>query len=179
LLFADLKRKGDRRLACVTLPPFEAIVAEHGAMVLRVCRALVRDDEAQDAASETFLSALEAYDRLRPGSDVKAWLLTIAHRKAIDVLRRRARQALPMADLPELVSQGDAVEFPDASLWENVRALPDKQRHAVAYHYIADLPYADVAGVMGVSEAAARRSAADGIRALRSRFPVRPEEEPL
>jgi len=42
----------------VSLPPFEQVVAEHGAVVLRVCRALLASQDAEDAAAETFLSAL-------------------------------------------------------------------------------------------------------------------------
>src|SRR3982751_3855795 len=67
---------------------------------MRVCRALLPLDDAQDAAAETFVSALRAYPRLRPDSDVRAWLVTIAHRKALDVLRAPAR-VLPVADGPE------------------------------------------------------------------------------
>ena len=44
--------------------------------------------DADDAWSETFLSALRAYPTLRPGSNVEAWLVTIAHRKAIDQARK-------------------------------------------------------------------------------------------
>jgi RNA polymerase sigma factor (sigma-70 family) len=81
--------------------PFEAVVAEHGQVVLRVCRALLGPVAADDAWSETFLAALRAYPRLRPGSDVRAWLVTIAHRKALDALRAQARRPLPTAELPE------------------------------------------------------------------------------
>jgi RNA polymerase sigma factor (sigma-70 family) len=162
----------------VSLPPFERVVAEHSRVVLRVCRALLPPDDAQDAAAETFLSALRAYPRLRPDSDVRAWLVTIAHRKAVDVHRARARSALPVAQLPERPGPGhDAL--PDEELWEAVRALPDKQREAVAYRYVADLPYAEVGALMGTTEAAARRNAADGVKALRRRYPVPagPEED--
>ncbi|MGE5828317.1 MAG: sigma-70 family RNA polymerase sigma factor [Micromonosporaceae bacterium] len=138
----------------------------HGPVVLRVCRALLPLPDAEDAAADAFLAALEAYPRLRPGSDIKAWLVTIAHRKAVDVLRRRARHAVPVADVPEGPG-AVAPDVPDERLWRAVRALPDKQRHAVAYHYVADLAYADLAAIMGITEAAARRNAADGIKALR------------
>ena len=154
----------------MSLPPFEHVVAEHLRVVLRVCRALLPPDDAQDAAAETFLSALRAYPRLRPDSDVRAWLVTIAHRKAVDVHRARARSALPVAEVPERAGVDQPVR--DDELWAAVRALPDKQREAVAYRYVADLPYADVAGLMGTSEAAARRNAADGVKALRRRYPV-------
>jgi RNA polymerase sigma factor (sigma-70 family) len=155
----------------VSLPPFEHVVAEHSRVVLRVCRALLPADDAQDAAAETFLSALRAYPRLRPDSDLRAWLVTIAHRKALDVHRARARSALPVAELPERAGTGPE-PLPDAELWDAVRALPDKQRAAVAYRYVADLPYAEVGALMGTSEAAARRNAADGVKALRRRYPA-------
>src|SRR5256885_5669919 len=79
------------------MQPFEATVSEHGAMVMRVCRALLGPVEADDAWSETFLAALRAYPELRPGSNVAGWLATIAHHKAIDQLRARQRRAQPAA----------------------------------------------------------------------------------
>jgi len=148
-------------------------VTDYGQVVLRVCRALLPIHDAEDAAADAFLAALEAYPRLRPDSDLKAWLVTIAHRKAVDILRRRSRHAVPVPELPE-PSRGAASAaepaLPEEQLWIAVRDLPSKQRHAVVYHYVADLAYADVAAIMGTSEAAARRNAADGIRALRRRY---------
>jgi DNA-directed RNA polymerase specialized sigma24 family protein len=148
------------------LPPFEQVLAEHAGLVLRVATVLLPRQDAEDAAADALLAALEAYPRLRPDSDVRAWLVTIAHRKAIDVLRRRARQATPMADVPDTMTTVPPGP-PDDGLWAVVRALPDKQRAAVTYRYVADLPYAQVAAAMGVSEAAARRNAADGVKSLR------------
>ena len=161
------------RWSVVSLPPFDRVVTEHGRVVLRVCRALLPQHDAEDAAADTFLAALEAYPRLRPDSDVKAWLVTIAHRKAVDVLRRRTRHAVPVAEVPERPDDRQPTT-PDERLWLAVRALPDKQRHAVAYHYVADMAYAEVAAVMGSTEAAARRNAADGIKALRRGYPPDP-----
>jgi RNA polymerase sigma factor (sigma-70 family) len=165
----------------VSLPPFDRVVTEHGQVVLRVCRALLPLYDAEDAAADAFLAALEAYPRLRPDSDVKSWLVTIAHRKAVDILRRKARHAMPVQDVPER-GVGAEPSLPDQTLWQAVRELPTKQRHAVAYHYVADLAYAEVAAIMGTSEAAARRNAADGIRALRRTYPPasgsRPETLP-
>lgn len=155
----------------MSLAPFERVVDEHGTTVLRVCRALLPDADAEDAASETFLAALAAYPKLRPDSDVRAWLVTIAHRKAIDSIRARSRRAVPCGDagedLRDCASSGGP-EPADEALWAAVRGLPDKQRMAVAYHYLADLPYTAVGELIGSSEAAARRSAADGIAALRN-----------
>ena len=156
------------------LPPFERVVAEHGGTVLRVCRALLGPVDADDAWSETFLAALRAYPALRPGSNVEAWLVTIAHRKAVDVHRSRARTPVPVAVLPERPADA-GIPAPDDDLWSAVAALPFTQRAAVVYHHVVGLPYAEIATILGHSTDAARRAAADGRAALRRRYPT---EEP-
>lgn len=147
--------------------PFEAIVEEHGARVLRVCRALVGPVDAEDAWSETFLSALTAYPRLAPDSDVRSWLVTIAHRKAIDVLRARSRSAVTLGELPERPSTLGVPDADDGDLWAAVAALPDRQRQAIAYHYLGGLPHGETAAIVGGSVESVRRAASDGIAALR------------
>jgi RNA polymerase sigma factor (sigma-70 family) len=146
--------------------PFEAVVDEHGPTVLRVVRALLGPVDADDAWSETFLAALRAYPDLHAGSDLRAWLVTIAHRKAIDQLRARARRPVPTEHLAQGVEEL-AIDERDPALWGAVQALPFRQRAAVAYHHLAGLPYAEVGELMGSTEAAARRAAADGIANLR------------
>ena len=150
--------------------PFEAIVARHGPTVLRVCRAVLGRVDADDAWSETFLAALKAYPELSDDANVEAWLVTIAHRKAIDVTRASARRAVPVAEVPERPSVQRA-DGRDLDLSAALAALPRKQREAIAYHYLAGLPYQDVAAVIGGTTDAARRSAADGIANLRKRYP--------
>ena len=150
--------------------PFESVVAAHGATVLRVCRAVLGPD-ADDAWSETFLAALRVYPDLPPGANVEAWLVTIAHRKAIDVTRAAGRRAVPVDELPERTEPAGPDADPD--LATAVRRLPPKQRQAVAYHYLAGLSYAEVAAVVGGSADAARRAAADGVATLRRTYPER------
>ncbi|WP_369069810.1 RNA polymerase sigma factor [Kineococcus terrestris] len=161
--------------------PFEAVVRRHGPAVLRVCRAVVGLDAADDAWSETFLAALRAYPRLPPGSDVRAWLVTIAHRKALDDHRARRRRPVPVGALPEEGDRAGAVPGPGSwreDLWEAVAALPDKQRRCVAYHHLAGLPHAEVAALVGGTPAAARRAASDGVRALRRTWTADPDDAP-
>lgn len=155
----------------IAKPPFEALVTQYGPMVLRVCRAVLGWADADDAWSETFLAALRAYPGLPAGANVEAWLVTIAHRKAIDVTRATARRAVPVAELPEdpaAVQPGPA----DLDLHTALAALPPKQRQAVAYHYLAGLPYQEVAAIIGGTTDAARRAAADGIAKLRLSYPT-------
>jgi RNA polymerase sigma factor (sigma-70 family) len=153
--------------------------------VLRVCRAILGPADADDAWSETFLSALKAYPDLPADANVEAWLVTIAHRKAIDVTRAAARRAIPVAQTPDPPSgaadgqgldPGAAGLVADDDLAEAITRLPAKQKQAVAYHYLAGLPYADVAAILGGSTEAARRAAADGVATLRRSYPGAPPQ---
>jgi RNA polymerase sigma factor (sigma-70 family) len=158
------------------MKPFEQLVTDHGALVLRVCRVLLGPADAEDAWSETFLAALRGYPELPAGANTEAWLVTIAHRKSIDALRRRDRLPVPMpADLlpdrPGARRSGPGSDGPgsdDDGLWQYVAALPLRQREAIAYHYLAGLPYKEAAALTGSTPAAMRRAAADGIRKLRN-----------
>ena len=160
--------------------PFEAIVREHGPAVLRVCRAVLGPQDAEDAWSETFLAALRAYPELAPGANIQAWLVTIAKHKAIDLHRAAVRRPVPVADLPATEEQsgrhrtaprsGEANGSTDDNdpLWAALKTLPQRQREALAYHHLGGLPYAEVAQLLGGTEAACRRSAADGMKKLRA-----------
>ena len=153
--------------------PFEAIVSAHASTVLRVCRAVLGPADADDAWSETFLSAMKAYPGLPADANVEAWLVTIAHRKAIDVTRAAARRAIPVAETPETATHpvgGDGEADAAAELAQALAKLPPKQKQAIAYHYLAGLPYAEVAAIVGGSTDAARRAAADGITTLRRSY---------
>lgn len=155
--------------------PFEQIVVDHGPTVLRVCRAVLGPVDAEDAWSETFLAALKAYPELDPEANVEAWLVTIGHRKAIDVKRAEARRAVPVEkvhldEMPESSATRDQHDGWDGDLWDAMKRLPPKQRQTVAYHHLAGFPHKEVAEIVGGTESAARRAAADGIATLRRTY---------
>ncbi|GAA4983680.1 sigma-70 family RNA polymerase sigma factor [Actinopolymorpha pittospori] len=155
----------------MTVRPFEQIVADYGPTVLRVCRAVVGPTDAEDAWSETFLSALKAYPELPEDANVEAWLVTIAHRKAVDLTRARARRPIAVDEVPDRPTRNGRPDDWDGDLWDALRTLPAKQRAAVAYHYLVGLPYKEIAAIVGSSPDAARRAAADGIKTLRAAYP--------
>lgn len=175
--------------AAAALPPFEALVSAHGAAVLRVCRALVGVVDADDVWQETFLAALRVYPSSGGIRNREAWLITIARNKAIDHHRKASRLPTPLAPVPldgtpsgdgdchsggERQNGGDvvvrSVEASEAAaeVWAALAALPPMQREAVVYHHLAGLRYVLVAELLGNSEAAARRAAADGMKTLRT-----------
>lgn len=149
--------------------PFDQVVREHGPRVLRVCRAVLGRSDADEAWAETFLAALRAYPRLPPDADVGAWLATIAHRKCLDLLRREARRPVPVPDVGSGALVGaDPSEEPDhAALYAALGRLTERQRLAVAHHHLGGLRYREVAKMIGGTEEAARRAAADGLKNLR------------
>ena len=147
------------------LPPFQRFLDEHRDLVWRYLAASVGPTDADDCFQETFLSALRAYGRLPEGSNLRAWVLTIAQRKALDHHRARGRRAVPVDAVPE-VPHHDPPPGEDP-VWARVRALPPKQRAAITLRYAGDLSHAQVAVALGCSEDAARRSAHEGLRKLR------------
>ncbi len=147
------------------LPPFQALLDDHAADVMAVLRGAVGRGDAEDCFQETFLSALRAYPQLEDTRNLRGWLLTIAHRKAIDHHRANGRKPLPVAEVAE-VAVGDPEPGGD-EIWALVGALPPKQRAAVALRYACDLPHAEIAAALGCSPEAARRSLHEGVKRLR------------
>ena len=149
------------------LPPFQRFLDAHRDDVLRYLVAAVGRHDADDAFQETFLSALRAYERLAPGSDLRAWVLTIAHRKALDLHRARARRPLPVAEPQERARRAARDPAAGADHWERVRALPPRQHAVLTLRYAAGLTHGEIAVALGCSIEAARRAASDGLKTLR------------
>jgi RNA polymerase sigma factor (sigma-70 family) len=148
------------------LPPFQTLLDEHAAEVMAVLRGAVGREGAEDCFQETFVAALRAYPKLGDAGNLRGWLLTIAHRKAIDHHRANGRRPLPVAEAAELAGAAVEPEL-DGEIWALVGALPPKQRAAVALRYGCDLPHAEIAAALGCSPEAARRSLHEGIKRLR------------
>ena len=148
------------------LPPFETLIDAHATELHRFLVGYVGPTEAEDCLQETFMSALRAYPRLRHGDKLRAWLYTIARRKATDAVRRVARR--PTRDLDGLdPAATPAAELADDGIWNTVRDLPTKQREAVVHRFVLDLAYAEIGARMGISEEAARQNVSAGLRRLR------------
>ncbi len=163
------------------LPPFQTLLDAHGREVHRFLIAIVGRDDAEDCYQETWLAALRAYPRLTDAGNLRGWIFTVAHRKALDRIRARRRGPVAVAAVPEPAgaharpaapADPRALDAgpPDGELWAAVRELPAKQRTAVALRFVADAAYAEVAATMGTSEAAARRNVHEGLKRLRREY---------
>jgi RNA polymerase sigma factor (sigma-70 family) len=148
------------------LPPFQTVLDDHAGAVMAILHGAVGRDGAEDCFQETFLAALRAYPKLDDASNLRGWLLTIAHRKAIDHHRANGRKPVPLAEVAEVAVE-DGIPERDEALWAAVGALPPKQRAAVALRYGSDLPHDEIAAALGCSPEAARRSLHEGLKRLR------------
>lgn len=155
----------------MTLPPFQELLEAHGGDVFRFLVATVGATDAEDCYQETWISALRAYPHLRERSNLRGWIFTVAHRKAIDSLRSARRRAVPVGDALERAAGASA---PGADgvpeVWAFVRALPPKQRTAIALRFIAGLSHAEISMAMATSEEAARRNVHEGLKRLRKEY---------
>jgi RNA polymerase sigma factor (sigma-70 family) len=150
----------------VTLPPFQVLIDEHRDDVYRFLRASVGAHDADDCFQETFIAALRAYPRLRAESNLRGWLFTIAHRKALDSHRARNRRAIPVEELPQGVGE-PLLNGGEPELWRAVGDLPAKQRAGVLLRFAGDLAYREIGQATGTSEEAARRNVHEGLKKLR------------
>lgn len=176
------------------LPPFQRLVDAHWRDVARLAHALAGPHDGDDVAQQAWTQALAAYPSLRSAANLRGWLLTITHRCATDVHRGRGRRAVPVEDPvgaadraqaaagARATGSGPAVpgedalpgrDLPAGDLWDAVRALPERQRVAVALRYVVDLDHAEIAELLGTTPAATRRLVSDALRTLRTEESLR------
>jgi RNA polymerase sigma factor (sigma-70 family) len=155
-------------VATAELPPFEHVIKLYGGDVWRFAAAQAGPAQADDIFQETMLAALRAYPTVRSRDAIRSGLLRIAARKAVDAARALARTPVPVPEADPGTGREPAP--PDDELWEQVRALPTKQRQAITLRIVLDMPYDGIAAGMGTSTEAARRNVFEALRTLRERI---------
>jgi RNA polymerase sigma-70 factor (ECF subfamily) len=105
-------------------------------------------DLAREVVQEAFARALREQRRFRGDGSLEAWVWRIALNVALKA-RRDLRREWSLDDEYELASHEAA---PDRDVRAAVRALPPRRRLVVFLRYFADLPYAEIAEITGVSE---------------------------
>jgi RNA polymerase sigma-70 factor (ECF subfamily) len=157
-------------------PPleFDAVAARHRSEILGyLVRLLGNVEDARDACQETMLRAHVAYGRLRPDSNVRAWLFRIATNAARTAGRGRARRARRTADveldgLPAAVSASPEQREDLRLVARAVDTLPPRQRAALMLRRFHGLDYAEIAATVGGTETAARANVYQAVRKLRA-----------
>lgn len=172
----------------VTLPPFQRLVDDHWRDVARLAHALIGPVDADDVAQQAWTQALAAYPRLTSTRNLRAWLLTITARCATDAHRSRTRRPVTVPDLeaaaddaraaPRAPGADEVAHLPDDALWNAVRALPERQRLAIALRFVGDLDHAELSRQLGTTPAATRRLVSDALATLRATRSPEPHRHP-
>lgn len=140
----------------------EALFAKHHNEIYAYLVRMLREPElAADLAQDAFVKAYKNYDTLEKNENARAWLYQIAHRVALDELRRRkiirmvpwtgeSRGASPSA---EKIALDLRLSGP---LERALAQIPERQRAALLLAELHDLTGVELAAAMGVSHVAAR-----------------------
>ncbi|HMA45754.1 MAG TPA: sigma-70 family RNA polymerase sigma factor [Frankiaceae bacterium] len=141
-----------------------------GPMVLGYLRRLVPRDEAEDVLQRTFVEVWRSRARYDPMRSLEAWVLGIARKRAIDHLRRRHAEIVPIEDLRE-VAGDDGRALADryaraAQVRDALQRLPREQREVLALAYFGDCTQAEVSERLGVPLGTVKARTFRGLRRL-------------
>jgi RNA polymerase sigma factor (sigma-70 family) len=156
----DLAHLSDEALVALVARSDEVALAElyerYGRVAYGLARRILRDDDlAQDAVQEGFLAAWRSAARFMPErAKASTWLLTLVHRRAVDLVRREERRrAEPLEEAPVAEAAGT-----DEAVWlrlerervqSALRALPDQQREALELAYYGGFTQSELADRLG------------------------------
>jgi RNA polymerase sigma-70 factor (ECF subfamily) len=140
-----------------TVPDVEGLYRRFGPMVLRRCRALLRDEaEAKDVAQEVFVRVLRRQDRLT-GDRPSSLLYRIATNLSLNRLRdRRLQPELPGDDLLNRIARLDRLDAP-LLLERLFGRQPETTRTMAVLHHVDGLTLEEVARECGMSVSGVRR----------------------
>lgn len=142
---------------------FEAEVLPHLDTLYRVALRLAGDHHrAEDLVQDTMLKAFRAWHTYRQGTNARAWLLTILRNTFINEYRKQARAPTPVdfeATDPMAIYRAVAGTDPEGSffshiiddqVWAAIDALPEEFREVVVLSDVEELPYGEIAGLLGI-----------------------------
>ncbi len=142
---------------------FAEFIDKYKETVFLCCRRLgLREDEAEDVASETFLAAYNGISRYRGRAELSTWLWSIAYRRAVSYLRKNRRQWRLEAGPDESRQAGSGQEQEPAAaiqgketekiVWEAVERLPRLWAMAIILYYREEKSIIDIAKIMQAKE---------------------------
>ena len=123
-----------------------ALYDRYGGVAYGLAVRIVRDPTlAEDAVQEAFLTVWRSAGRYLPErSKASSWILTIVHRRAVDVVRREERRrSEPLAEPPpppELTDDAAWLRLERERVQEALKSLPDQQREALELAYYGASP---------------------------------------
>jgi RNA polymerase sigma-70 factor, ECF subfamily len=164
---------------------FELLLEKHrGPMIHFLHRMVQNDAVAEELSQEVFLRVFKSRGRYQPSAKFTTWLFRIGTHLALNWIRD-GRNEKSQTSLDKQTADGTSRQVPDrrrtveqellyqAKLREvrqAIQSLPAKQRAAVMMHKYEEMEYAQIAGVIGCSEAAVKSLLFRAYEALRARL---------
>jgi RNA polymerase sigma-70 factor (ECF subfamily) len=156
----DLAHLSDEALLSLVASSDDDALAElydrYGGVAYGLALRIVRDQSlAQDAVQEAFLAVWRSADRfLAERAKGSTWILTLVHRRAVDLVRREERRrGEPLEELPQdadaATDEAVDVRFQRTLVREALRQLPAEQREALELGYYAGLTQSEIAERLG------------------------------
>jgi RNA polymerase sigma-70 factor (ECF subfamily) len=167
-LFQDL---ADGRLVALAELYDEAVPKLYGLALWRTGS----EEDAADVVQDVFVRVVEQGRRLERVKNPKAWLLTVTHRAAIDVTRRRRRHiAEPLEEFPYLTAaDGNSERMLDAAQVSVLLAgLPETLRDVIYLKHFAGCTFAEIGEIVGVPKFTAASRYRNGVSKLRQLMEV-------
>jgi RNA polymerase sigma-70 factor (ECF subfamily) len=164
--FAEAVARGEERA-------IRQVIDEYTPMVRNAARRVVKNHTlAEDVVQETFLafwSEPSRYDSTR--GSLGGFLTTIAHRRAIDVVRsevaRSNRELRPPDPTPPIdVEEEVWTRELSSTVREQIDRLPQGEREAISLAYLSGLSYVAVAERLGLPEGTVKSRIRSGMRRL-------------
>ena len=168
----DVEPDADRAARASVPPSFDDWVAARGPSLLRFAYVVTGSQHAaEDAVQDALARACERWSRVGRTTDPDSYVRRMVVNAHISRWRRTRREspveavraADPAPDHAARLSTADAV-------WAVCRELPPRQRAAVVLRFYEDLEYAEIAGLLGCSEATVRSHVHRALGALRARM---------
>ena len=158
------------RLAAGEEGAINEVYAALGPMVLGYLRRFVARDEAEDVLQRVFYEVWRNRDRYDPTRSLEAWVLGIARKRAIDLLRRRHANVVPIEELRDIAGDDGrelAERYARASEVRGaLERLPREQREVLALAYFGDLTQTEIAERLGVPLGTVKARTFRGLRRL-------------
>jgi RNA polymerase sigma factor (sigma-70 family) len=157
----ELAHLSDEALISLVASSDDAALAElydrFGRVAYGLALRILRDEAlAQDAVQEAFLAVWRSADRfLAERAKASTWILTLVHRRTVDLVRREERRrGEPLESAPEPVSSSTAedeatLDFQRRVVQEALKRLPDEQREALELGYYGGLTQSELAERLG------------------------------
>jgi RNA polymerase sigma-70 factor (ECF subfamily) len=141
-----------------------------GPLVASYLRRYVPQPDVEDVMQRVFYEVWRVRDRFEPTRSLRAWVLAIARKRAIDHLRKRRDVVVPLDALREIAGD-DGREVAERFGWaDEVRAalaqLPDLQREVIEMAYFAGYTQTEIAAALGIPLGTVKTRTARGLHRL-------------